>query len=253
MASEIDSRIAGLTFATNGPLFDTITHTDTGPFTRNADFWGSDIDLTCVSPSNSERDEFMSGTAITKRHVLYCKHGGEGTGYPTDGTTMRFVAADNSIVLRTQSEHLELALPDMCIGLLDSDLPAEITPCAVAPDNLLAYINFSPAIPALALDAEEKGLVHDIDHIAARFVYTKAPTNATRLEFYEALITGDSGDPSFVIINGEPVLIGILKAVNEFMSPAGFNGVLNAGIVSVDALGGVSTGYTVTNPDLSGF
>lgn len=256
MAAQIDDRIAGLNPASALAIFSVINHADVGPFTRNVNCWAAGIasKLTCMSPSNSERAEFMAGTAITKRHVLYCKHGGIGVGFPSNGVTLRFVAADNSIVLRTQSQNVQLARPDMCLGLLSADLPASIVPCPVASDDLLSYITYHPTpIPVMALDAEEKAIVKDIVRIQAGFVYTKTPTDAKRLEFHEPLVAGDSGDPVHVIINDELVLIGIVKDVDEHMSPCGFNADLNAAIVSVDALGGVSTGYTVTNPSLSSF
>lgn len=251
IAAAVDSRIASGTLAANGDIFSTWTAADIGPFTRNVDFWGADLvsKLTCICPSREGSALFGLGILITPRHILYHKHGGA----ITNGDTMRFVAADNTIVLRTQDQSTPTTIPDFRVGLLNEDLPGTVLPCPIAPDNFASCLGLYPPVPVMIVDQEGKGLVRDISQIDGRFVHCIAPVDPQRLEFYEVGALNDSGKGWFVPINGEMVLLGVTQSNTYAQGVMGWNSVINAAIVTVDALGAVSTGYTVSNPTLAGF
>ena len=127
---------------------------------------------------------------------------------------IRFVAADNTVVERTvtgKKRHPDYVpyQPDLTIYTLDSDVPAGINFCKVMPSNAFSYIsqgnlNYT-CIPALRLDQEEKGLIGDLANVST-FSY---PVDADRLIFSESLIVGDSGNPAFLVVNGELVLVTV--------------------------------------------
>ena len=48
----------------------------------------------------------------------------------------------------------------------------------------------------------------DLFNLSYNAVFTQ-PVDSTRLSFYESIISGDSGNPSFLIINNELVLITV--------------------------------------------
>ena len=75
----IDSRIIGKTKDTNGNLYLSQNHS-TDTFIRNTDVWCNDIDLTCISPSNSNRNNLKAGTLITPRHIINHSHYEYGVG-----------------------------------------------------------------------------------------------------------------------------------------------------------------------------
>lgn len=254
MASELDSRLAGKTSAAALAAYSLQTHTDVGPFTRNTSFWAADLvpQLTCASPSNSAASNRLSVTLITRRHMICTRHGGIGVGYPSDGITVRFVTSSNTMVTRVISQHFDTQY-DFVVFLLDSDLPSSIAHAKIVPDGFRNYLSHSPRIPVFMFDQEEKGLVADIRETLITRMDWIPPSNSVRAQFYELPVPGDSGDPVFCIINGEPVLIGLITS--EFHGPFfdGLNGAVNSAIASVDALGGVSTGYTASNPALTGF
>jgi hypothetical protein len=257
MSQAVDSRLAGKSAASALAVFTTLVHADIGPFERNDSFWAADqvAGLTCVSPSREGGSTACLGAAVTPRHVLYHKHG----DLIPNGNTMRFVDALDNIVLRTQDQAVETAIPDFSVGLLSSDLPASIPFCKVAPDDLRNYLQAWQRAPIMVLDQEGKGLVYDVTNIDAQFVYVSVPTDSQRLAFHETLIANDSGKAWFGIVNDEPVLFAItqgnISGLGETMgaTPAGWSSVLNAAIAAVDALGAVSTGYTVTPASFSGF
>jgi hypothetical protein len=109
--------------------------------------------------------------------------------------------------------------------------------------------NYDTRPPALGLDQEEKALI--IDFLTSGSFRT--PINANRLIFNESKISGDSGNPAFLIVNGELVLITVWTygGPGSGTPVAEHIAALNQMIADADAQAGVSTGYTVTEADFS--
>ena len=229
-----------------------------GNYTRNPDCWAYDLRqaMTCISPWNSNASNRKAGTALTKRHIANAAH----YEYPV-GTTVRFVTANNVTVTRTiigKKRHPDYSsyFPDITIYLLDSDLPESITPCKVLPANYADYMPTGPKqIAALCLDQEEKALVTDLksfSSIKASFIY---PDTAEEQVLYEGKIVGDSGNPAFLIVDGELVCITLWTyggaGAGTFLTPQ--ISTMNQMIVDLDTAAGISTGYTLTEIDLTSY
>ena len=251
IASAVDGRIQGKSLVTNGPIFSAQDHV-TPAYTRNVNFWGPAP--LGVSPWNSDNGVINAGTLITPRHVIYTNHGLVGVGFPANGSTLRFIAADNSIITRTQSQFLRIGTTDIVIALLDSNLPGTIPHFTVMPDDLGLYLPSSFRVPILMIDQEEKGLVSDLYSFIPGGIYFRQPDDSFRRSFWELPIAGDSGDPLLGLINAAWTVFGLITN-QEGLSPglSGMNAALNQAIIDVDALGGVATGFTVSNPTLTGF
>jgi hypothetical protein len=145
---------------------------------------------------------------------------------------------------------VQIGTTDLRIGVLNSDA----TGCSFAkvlPDDWATYIpNNGLGIPAIVLDQEEKALVDDVLSMSGPSTYFRVPTDSTRQEFYEAIISGDSGNPSFLVINGELVIL-----TTWYNGGAGSGTSITAYKTEIEAamvaLGG---GYsTLTEVSLSGF
>lgn len=256
ISDQIDSLIdSSMTMATNGKLFSTQNHS-TSTYVRNVDFWcNNGIDLTCISPWNSNSANRKAGTLITPRHIVNAAH------YEYNvGTKIRFVSMNNvmheyTIVGKKRHPDYQPYAPDLTVYTLDSDVDSSISPCKLFPADAFNYItagNLNDTRPAaLGLDQEEKGLI--IDMASNKSFLTSVDSD--RLIFNESKILGDSGNPAFVIINGELVLVtlwtfggaGSGTAINENIAA------LNQMIIDSDAQSGANTGYTVTEFDLSAF
>ena len=139
-------------------------------------------------------------------------------------------------VVRSKVRHPDYGpyYPDLTVYALDSDLPANIKPCKVLPENWHEYLNKMAAgrAPTLSLDYDEKALVGDLYVLCPEFASVEAanawkdannndnfalhvrsdgtvegraqhvsPVASDRLEFYEEKISGDSGNPSFLILD----------------------------------------------------
>jgi hypothetical protein len=259
--SQIDTRLAGKTAAQALPIFSIQDHA-AGVYVRNTGGWAADINLTCCSPWNSYEGAKRAGTAITPRHILLAAH-----YEPAEGTVFRFITADNQVITRTmvkKRRHPAFVpnFPDLTVGVLDSALPASITPCKVLPASWATYLpgipdsGMGPAatrVPVIVLDQEEKALVADWTQSNTQTIIKQPPVDATRLAFYETTIIGDSGNPVFIVINGVVYLLTVLTTPDSgtFLVPQ--IAAVNSLIAAADAAAGISTGYTLTQFDPSGF
>ena len=264
--AQVDDRIAGLSASAALPLYTTQNHAS-NIYVRSTGFWANNIvqQLTCISPANTTGAangnwHLRGGTAITPRHIIMTSH---LNFFIQNGSDVRFVTADNTVVTRTVLYSRPLPSSDLRVAVLDSDLPTSITPCFVPPADFEDYLpsalatgyQLNPGIPCLVLDQEEKGLVNDFMRTWPNNVGCGTPTISTRLAFYEDLIPNDSGNPNFMIINNKLVLLfpistgggGGGNAVWLYLSG------INSTIALVNEDAGVSTDYTVTEADLSSF
>lgn len=248
----IDTRISGKTPSVAKPIFTTQNHS-TETYVRNTGCWAADLDLTPISPWNSTGGSQRAGTLISPRHVLFCEH---LNFHPSVGATIRFITSDGTVVNRTidaLETHPDYVpyYPDITIGILDSDVPASISYAKILPQNWANYLpslSSTYKIPALVTDQEEKALVTDLYSLGdmARF---RTPRDATRVSFYENITSGDSGNPAFLIINGELVILtvwtygGAGSGTNILVHKTAINTMMST-------LGG---GYSLTEIDLSSF
>jgi hypothetical protein len=248
-SDNIDNRISGKNPSTTKNIFSTQNHTSS-IYTRNTNCWTGNIDMTCISPWNSTGSGQRAGTLISPRHIIFCEHFGF---YPKIGATIRFIDNSNNVINRTLVNSLSFSggWPDFRIGLLDSDVPNSISFAKVLPNNWVSYfpsLSAQYTIPLLVLDQEEKALVTDW-YTSSTSIRCTQPTNAQRLSFYENLISGDSGNPMFLIINNQLVLLSVVGGggAGSGSSLAFYKNEIN-GLMT--ALGG---GYQLTEINLSAF
>lgn len=266
LSDVMDTALSGANPVTQQDIFTSQDHT-TPAYVRNTS-WLLDSThaeaITCASPWNSVGGKNRAGTAITKRHVVLANHYRYGKG-----AIVRFVASDNTVVDKTvlQASRIESNGygTDAWMVLLDSDLPASITPCKIFPSNYKTYLpagadpsSFAATdIPLLALDFEEKGVVLDFTQISPTASTPTAtygsPTLPDRQAFYEAIIVGDSGNPIFAVIGSELWLVSTFWGAGSGPFYGGLVSELNAMIATLDTLQGDLTGYTVTEGDLSSY
>ena len=205
----VDSRLTGRDPATAMSIFSVVDHT-TATYARNGAAWTSDLDLTCISPWNSAGGSQLAGTLVSPRHLVYATH----FQIPV-GSRVRFVTRDNEVVERTLVGKISppysgaSIFPDITVGVLDSDVPPAIGFAKILPDNWAAYLpDGRLQIPCLALDQEEKALVTSLWwlHEEASFF---PPRDGIERSFFESIVRGDSGNPGFMIVDGQLVLMTV--------------------------------------------
>ena len=239
-------------------------YTTQDPYVRNTSFFlqGTHAEaLTCASPWNSTGGTRRAGTAITPRHAVCANH------YPIPvGATIRFIASDNTVITRTVVQADRIFSngqgTDSWMILLDSDLPASITPCKIFPDGYETYLpagattTAAARLPLLAMDFSENGIALDLIKETSMTIPTMgygAPTIPHRLAFYDPIIVGDSGNPIFGVIGSELWLLSTFFGAGTGPFYGGLVTELNAMITTLDTRQGNITGHTVTVGDLSSY
>ncbi len=254
MQKEVDDRIGGnMANATTKSLWYT-RGSNTAAWEQNPFTFlrgnGIGIDLNGQSPWNSLGQYARSGTLISPRHIIFAKH-----FRLSAGTTVVFVDSTNRIVERT-IEKVELAPDplDIGVGLLNKDVPENIPFYPIISRSIwqqyLGNVGTNVDIPIIYLDLEDKIGVHVIK---ANALYSNSANlshvkgTGKRAEFDEPIVLGDSGNPAFAIIGGQPVLL-----FTHFDFPFGPNFATHFDLINglMTKLGG---GYQLSTLDLSRF
>lgn len=160
-------------------------------------------------------DEKRSATLISPRHVIMAAH------YP------RRVGAMVVLHDRAGERHegyvtrIETGPNDIAVGLLNRPMPVRhYRVLAPRPD----YDDLLRGVPVLVTNSRRYVMVHAVKSVGQgwiRFGPTDMPGVAGKL------IVGDSGNPGFLLVNGEPVLVethttGGFGAGPFFSDPANF-------------------------------
>jgi len=197
------------------------------------------LDLTCISPWNSRGMYRRGGCLVTSRHFLCAAH------YPLAvGDTIRFVTNDNTVITRSvvksflHSGTVGQGWSDIALMQLDADVPSSITPARVLPLNWKQYfplINNNSNIrgsllPVLQTDQQERIRYAELYSINMSYktVATKAIISRPQYTPLQGgssyWVTGDSGSPLFMIIDGMLVLLtcartrGTGPAIHEYIN-----------------------------------
>lgn len=95
------------------------------------------------------------------------------------------------------------------MGVLDSPLPSTITPAKVLPADYATWID-PIGLPVICFDQEEKATIANLADLTVTAVWIDEPATEPRRDFYELPVSGDSGNPCFLIVGGQTVLLGCL-------------------------------------------
>lgn len=244
MSASFDARLVGAGPASTAlPIYSTQDFANK-TFVRNPSCWARDLDLTGISPWNQAYVNLRAGTLVSPRHIVFAEHFRLST---TPGNNDIVFVTDNNVTITRQIISAAYPVSDIGVALLDSDVPPEITHYRVLPQDWRDYLKQTEDLPMLHLDQQEKAIVRDMRNLfpGVANMRHKTPTDATRLMYSEAIIGGDSGNPAFVVIGDEPVLV-----LTHFGSTLGpfythYRDLVNAAMTQ---LGG---GYQLSEVDLS--
>jgi len=252
--SACDAVDLGISGGGQKAIFSTKDHS-TQTYVRNTSCWiHGRHDLTPLSVWNSSSGSAQCGTLISPRHVLWAAH------YPLPvGTTLRWVKQDGTVVSGTITAKAKPAgssvyYPDFEVGLLSADIGSGVSFARVLPEDWkskLPSLSYKSPIPVCVMDQDENALVADWFSDGSQYINCQPPASSARLAYFENLVTGDSGHPCFLLLNGVqlPVLLTVWTygGAGSGTSVASHRGIINS---LMSQLGG---GYQLTPTDLSGF
>jgi hypothetical protein len=225
LSKDIDSAISGLTANDSTKLiFSTMTpngiccngDSSTDPvnpvFIRSTTCWAKNIDTSPISPWNNGGGYAAplnaggfggTGTLISPRHVLLANH-----FYIKSGKKLIFVAMDNTCYIRTLTSSLQVGSTDIRIGLLDSDLPANVSFCKIASQTLCNQATFENKFPTLSTNVSRKAIVEEGYIQNNNLLVFRVSPNSQRASFFETSGGGNSGNPICFVYENKLIIIG---------------------------------------------
>ena len=172
------------------------------PFPTNSNFWLKDVDVSCASPWNDECGAQRAGTLISRRHIIFAKH------FPLwKGCRVLFADQQGGVCPCRVEATKALEKCDIVIGLLDYEVTPSIRPAKILPDDYARYIGDGKGLPIVTFNQKEQVLLSEVKSIKTNFVFNAASTNATRKAFGGKMVVGDSGNPAFLLIGNEAILL----------------------------------------------
>ena len=245
-------------------------------YIRNPSCWINGIkNISCISPaqmSGGLAPNLRRGTLITPKHMIFAEH--YYIGVPQQGVPFIFVDENNNVVRRKIMQIMPITVqlaspepnPDLAIGVLDQEVPSNIKPAKVLPANFESYFNVTGNISGpnsysigniltLALDQEDKALIKAITYYQnqpefglgiVNFSEKNISTNPYANDWEEYIVAGDSGNPIFLIIDNELVMISLWSGpfVGPFL-PLNYNSINN--VINILS---PNEGYSVSPIDL---
>lgn len=184
------------------------------PFPMNPDFWLKGVDFSCVSPWNDSFGRVRAGTAISRRHIVFANH------FPlTKDVRISFVGEDGEVCPCSVDAVKQIGKTDIAIGLLNAELTPNIKPAKLLPPDFARDIGDGVGLPVVTFNQQEKVFLTELTRLDG-YVHSAVSTNAVRAAFRERIIVGDSGDPVFLLLGDEPVLLCCLQSGGCGAGPA---------------------------------
>lgn len=178
----------------------------TQDFVLNTNFWLRGIDFSCVSPWNSAGGRLRAGTAISKRHIVFAKHFPLGKD-----TRILFVGEDGGVCPCYVAATREVPGTDIMVGSLNAELTPNIVPAKVLPENYAGYIGDGGGFPVVTFNQHEKAFLTYLAPLSPNprllLVKGREPSSLRQRRFRERIVVGDSGNPAFLLLDGQAVLL----------------------------------------------
>ena len=185
------------------------------PFPANEKFWLKDVDFSCASPWSDECGAVRAGTLISKRHIIFAKH------FPLwKGCRILFVDQQGEVCPCRVEATKALEKCDIMIGSLDCEVTPNIHPAKILPEDFAKYIGNGKGLPIVTFNQREQALLSECRGITSNSVSNVASTNLSWKALGGKIVTGDSGNPAFLLIGNEPILLYCLFSGGVGHGPA---------------------------------
>lgn len=215
----VQARVSGKSGPEGVALFS--KYNPSGEFVRSRASWVADLDFSGLSVWNTANLDGTGGnrgygTLIARRVVVFANH-----FHPGPGSTLVFLGRDNQLVSRKLLDTQRVGLTDICLGLLDRDVPETVSVYPVLGSEYAGDVRKPPALepnpkltPVISLNQKREALIHEWVETAESVGHR--PAQAPALAPLTAPnIIGDSGAPIFLLLGRQLVLLGCHYTANS--------------------------------------
>lgn len=229
-------------------------------YTRNTSIWSGNVDLTSI-PTYGLFGTSYNGVLVGQDIVIQANHAHVDTGNP-----IYFTDGNNVTYLRTIATTSKLMNTDIQVARLSSDLPASIHPAKTFPFPIFGTT--SPATSYVTYDAQNLrniplvytnqfrtfriGTLLMQPAVSGGGLWGEQPifnnnSSDPFYAWYSPIIVGDSGSSSFLIINGEAIVLGVWSSETIPTDIANYQTYINT-VISL-----MGSSHTIQTADLSSF
>ncbi len=250
--SQIDDRLTGVDL----DLFAS-AYSNGGANPWSTTCWAQ-FDFSGRSPYNDSGDPTKTVTMISLRHCIGAEH-----HELSIGDIVSFVKSDGTEYNATIEGKIEVdatfpSSNDLVVYYLDADVP--VTYYKILSSDFTDYINIV-GLPVVLCDSEHKALVGILvgravdtgDFLLIEYNEGSSPRDA----YWEDPASNDSGDPSFLPVGGELILLGIGAGKDAGTGTRRFDSgmwrwrtAINTAMADLDT---ADTGYQLTQFDFEAF
>lgn len=255
-SEQIDDRLDGLTPSDTTLNVFSVQNHSTGTYVRNSNCWAADVDLTPISPWQSNRIGKRGAIAISPLHVGHAQH--ETT--IAVGDTLRFVDANNNVITRQivaqescPGYHPVDSRFDVRVSKLNTALPSSIDTARILPSDWADHFTTNGMnMPLLYTDQHERLYTADVlclQHPSQEqwpmLTFGESTVDDTRAVFCKYAVSGDSGNPLCLPFKNKLIWLGSFTTPNYATFVAGIKDEINT---MMTTLGG---GYQLTEVESS--
>lgn len=243
----VNDLIDGLTPSSTTYNIYSSVNDSTKSYTRNTSLFANSIDLTAIPVYSSSYDTRFNGVLVAPDILIQANHM-KSTG------TIYFVDDSNVTTSRTITGGTAISGTDIYVAKLNSPVASGINPMPVltsdvVPSKITTNAMFSAfKIPVLHTNRFRTLKIGSMSGSYTQTFYVSTPfANSSFYSWHTTPSSGDSGSPAFVVIDGQPVLVGTWYTKYAVSNVKNYISEINSAITSL------GSANSLTTVDLSSF
>lgn len=260
--NQIDAKLVGLSPSATTQNIYSSTNDTTKTYVRNANHFASTTDLTSAAAYSDSTGTQEDGVLVAPDIMIFANH-----AYPSSGN-IYFVTSTSTTITRSVSSSMNIAGTDIQVARLNTPLTYGVTFAKVLTSSSTGIygsvtdgnkitnsaVNYNP-IPAVFIPQDRKIYIGTVPSLFSNTFSLTTPYKICNSSdytgkyggWYRLIVGGDSGTPSYFIINNEAVAIGVW-----YSSCAPSN--ISRSVAAINtAMTSLGSAYQLTTVDLSGF